>query len=131
MRITLKYCMAFDILFGPILRVNVGSRIIVSQQSPITMRLLWLRAMTLTLIPLVRPWDVPLHLKNNWWWERHIQVFMVFDIMFCRLVFRVVVENQIVVSTVVIMALSLCHIFHGVPKLTVQDAYYSSNECQT
>ena len=56
---------------------------------------------------------------------------MVFDIMSCRLVFRVIIEGQIVVPTVVIMVLSVCHIFHGVPKLTLQDSDYSSNECQT
>ena len=60
-----------------------------------------------------------------------IKFFMVFDIISCRLVFKIIVEGQIVEPTVVIMVLSLCHIFHGILKMTLQDSDYSSNECQT
>ena len=39
------------------------------------MTLLWLESMTLALIPFVGPWAVPFHLKTNWWWGRHTQIF--------------------------------------------------------
>ena len=59
----------------------------------LTITLLWLKPMTLALIPFVKLWAVPFHLKTNWWWGS-----MAFDIMLHESIFRVVVGSQITVS---------------------------------
>ena len=71
------------------------------------MTLPWLEPMTVALIPFVGPWVMPFHLKTNWWWGRHIQIFYDFRHHTMQVCFRVTVGSQIVVPQQLIYFFSL------------------------
>ena len=74
---TSKSFLTFNITpLGHVFRVVVRSQIVVHPTIPPLQRHCcdsnpW----PLALISFVGPWAVSFHLKTNWWWGRHIQIF--------------------------------------------------------